>query len=132
MCAGGRWGRCQRQPRSGWPFETPTSYTLTHLREVLGLAGSAAGDDGDGDRVRHRPHELQVEALLGAVVVDAVQQDLARPQGLDRLGQLDRADVAPLPPALHRALPPAVLLARWPRLGRLDGGVLRLSLVVSE
>ena len=53
-------------------------------REVLGRAGAAGGDHGDAGDLAHEPDELEVEALLGAVGVDRVDQQLAR-AALDRL-----------------------------------------------
>src|SRR5262249_11398065 len=56
------------------------------LVDVFGTAGPAAGDDGDADRVGHRPRHLQVVAGLGAVGVHARQHDLAGPRPPDFTG----------------------------------------------
>src|SRR5215216_2757979 len=59
-------------------------------REVLRRARSPAGDQRYVDHRPHRADELQVEALLGAVGVHRVQQDLARTQLATTLSPLDR------------------------------------------
>ena len=65
-------------------------------------AGSAAGDDGHRDGRPHAPDELEVEALLGAVGVHGVEQDLARPE-LGRAGApLDGVEVDRRAPAVGR------------------------------
>ena len=46
-----------------------------------------------------------------SILVDAIQQNLPRAQRFYSPGKLHSIDVAPLAPALHRALPPAAVHA---------------------
>lgn len=69
---------------------------------------AARGDDGDLCRRLDLGDELQVEPAVGAVLVDAVEQDLTGAHGLDGLHELDDVHVARLAAALDGARVPAV------------------------
>ncbi|KAJ2976376.1 hypothetical protein NUW58_g8101 [Xylaria curta] len=79
--------------------------------KVAGIAGAAGRDDGDAHGGLDLGDELEVEAVVGAVAVDAVEQELAGAHGLDGLGELDDVEVAGLAAALDGAGVPAVVLA---------------------
>ncbi|KAJ0165294.1 hypothetical protein CTA2_11724 [Colletotrichum tanaceti] len=81
------------------------------LLKVRRAARAAGRDDGDADGGLDLADELEVEAAVGAVAVDAVEQDLAGAHGLDGLRELDDVHVARLAAALDGAGVPAVLLA---------------------
>ena len=55
------------------------------LREVLHLAGTTGGNDRDGDVVADVVDQLDVKAAVGAVLINAVQQDLSGTQLLTGL-----------------------------------------------
>ena len=99
---------------------------VEHVREVLRLPRARRRDHRDGHRVGDESHELVVEPVPLPVLVDAVEQDLSAPEILHRDRQLVRADVPALPPAIHGALEPHVLLAVRTRPRRLDAPVLSL------
>ena len=81
------------------------------FREVFGHAGATASDDWNRYRLRHGPHQGDVESFALPVHVDAVQHDFSRTQCLDRLGHRDGTNIPRLAPALHGALVPAPPLA---------------------
>jgi hypothetical protein len=53
---------CLRQS-SPWSATENSAATFTHLSEVARLPCPAAGDDWDGHRIGHSPHQLKIEAL---------------------------------------------------------------------
>lgn len=87
------------------------------------VACAAARDDRDLDGGLDVVDELEVEAAVAAVLVDAVQQDLSGAHGLDGLDELPHVKVAALASALDGALVPAVFLAVGPGRRCLDGVV---------
>ena len=84
------------------------------------VPGAAAGDDRDADRGPHRPDQLEVEALPGAVGVHRVEQDLAGPElgrpGAPRDGLQSRRPAT----AVRRHLEVAGVLPGPTHVGRQD------------
>lgn len=81
---------------------------------------------GRGSQCHRHPQRRVAGARARAVLVDAVEQDLARAQGDGGDGALLGADVAPLPSPRDRALVPA---QRLPRRARPRGGQHRVARV---
>eukprot|EP00327_Prymnesium_parvum_P009360 CAMPEP_0184378588 /NCGR_PEP_ID=MMETSP0007-20130409/3199_1 /TAXON_ID=97485 /ORGANISM="Prymnesium parvum, Strain Texoma1" /LENGTH=138 /DNA_ID=CAMNT_0026722941 /DNA_START=285 /DNA_END=700 /DNA_ORIENTATION=+ len=62
---------------------------LEDLVEVRGTPCPTGRDDRDPDRLSDRANERDVVAVVLPVVVDAVEEDLARPKRLNSLRHLD-------------------------------------------
>ena len=73
---------------------------LDRGREVLGRARAAGGDHRDRDLTAYGADQLEVEAVLGAVGVHRVEQDLAGAQLGRADGPLDRVEPGRLPAAV--------------------------------
>mmetsp|Transcript_38427 Transcript_38427/g.101317 ORF Transcript_38427/g.101317 Transcript_38427/m.101317 type:complete len:449 (+) Transcript_38427:630-1976(+) len=81
---------------------------------MLRTARTTRSDHRDADCLADRFEECEVVTVVLAVVVDAVHEEFAAAEGLDRRRQLDHVHSAALAPALHSALIPAECLTVWP------------------
>src|ERR671937_2896826 len=80
-----------------------------NVRQVLWMAGTTGGDDGDADRVRHCTGERDVIAASRSIGVDAREQDLAGTAafGFSRPGH--GIEIGRLPSTVRVYLPSAVV-----------------------
>jgi len=78
------------------------------FQEVVGTARPTGGNNRDGHRRTHRVDQFQVKTRVGAVLINAIQQNLPSSQLLADLGQGDRVHRSSLATALDGALVPAV------------------------
>ena len=87
---------------------------LDRGREVLDRAGTARGDDRDRHLAAYRADQLEVEAVLGAVGVHGVEQDLAGTELGAARGPRDRVEARPgcRPPWVVTSKPESVPGAR--------------------
>jgi hypothetical protein len=85
------------------------------LGDVLGGARAAAGDHRNGNRVRDRARELEVETLAGALAIDRRHHELARAELDHALGPVERVEAGRLAAVVGVHLVAALRLA-----GRLD------------
>ena len=81
---------------------------IKDLREVFHAACAAGRDDRNGDRVTQRPDQFDVKARVGAVLVNAVEQNFTGPEVLARPGKGHGIQVSALSAALDCTLIPAV------------------------
>ena len=98
------------------PVEDTCSQGCLHIGlfkdfwKVFFAACTAGGNHRDGDSFFDMFDKLDVKAAIGAVLINAVQEDLSGAQLLTRLYQLDCVDVTSFPTAFYGALIPAVFL----------------------
>ncbi len=113
--------------RTGWPASASARFTCADREvaevedargehgvgpgvdrgsEVLEASGTAARDDRDGHLGPHRADQREVVAVLRAVRVHRVQQDLPRPEAGRADGPLERVDAGGAATAVRRDLPP--------------------------
>ena len=71
-----------------------------NLFEVLHDTRTARCDDRYGDGLFDRADQFEIVSRVGAVAIDAVEQDLSGTEFFTHLGQRDRIDRTPLAPTL--------------------------------
>ena len=81
---------------------------LENLWEMLHFTCAGGGDHRDGDIVPHVVDQLDVKAGVGAVLINAVRENLPGTELLTDLGQLQGVHVSAFPTTRHDALIPAI------------------------
>ena len=77
------------------------------LRKVLRHSRAARGDHRNTDALPHRAREAQIIPVILAVIVDAIEEELAAAERLDRACELADVQARALPTALYGTLVPA-------------------------
>jgi hypothetical protein len=84
---------------------------LKDLREMLHFTGSTGGNHGNGDIIPDVIDQLDIKAGIGAVFINAVQENLSGTELLAGLCQLQGINISAFSTAFHGALIPAVLFS---------------------